>query len=103
LYALWRQHPTLVQTLEDEYRRQPLTERELIFGQRPGTPEEANKELPEKDATPETSQKTSTPRVHRFILAERIQRLALDFQDALVATGKRKARYRRAHLFSADI
>ena len=33
LYALWRQYPTLVQTLEDEYSRQPLTERELLFGQ----------------------------------------------------------------------
>ena len=43
------------------------------------------------------------PRVHRFILAERIQRLALDFQDALVAAGKSKERYRRTYLFSADI
>jgi hypothetical protein len=43
------------------------------------------------------------PRVHRFILAERIQRLALDFQDTLVAAGKSKERYRKAHLFSADI
>jgi len=43
------------------------------------------------------------PRAHRFGLAERIQRLALDFQDSLVAAGKSKAEERRIHLHKADI
>lgn len=43
------------------------------------------------------------PRAHRFGLAERVQRLLLDFQDSLVAAGKTKSQTRRAHLESADI
>lgn len=43
------------------------------------------------------------PRAHRFGLAERIQRLALDFQDALTAAGKSKGDDRRAWLRQADI
>ena len=43
------------------------------------------------------------PRVYRFTLSERIQRLALDFQDALVAAGKSKGGARRENLYDADI
>jgi hypothetical protein len=43
------------------------------------------------------------PRAHRFGLAERIQRLALDFQDSLVAAGKSKGAARRVLLNRADI
>jgi four helix bundle protein len=43
------------------------------------------------------------PRAHRFGLGERIQRLALDFQDALVAAGKSKGEERRAYLRLADV
>ena len=43
------------------------------------------------------------PRVHRFGLAERIQRLALDFQDAIVAAGKSKGAERVNWLHKADI
>jgi four helix bundle protein len=43
------------------------------------------------------------PRAHRFGLAERIQRLALDFQDALVAAGKAKGKYRLQKLHQADL
>ncbi|GAP17260.1 P-loop NTPase fold protein [Levilinea saccharolytica] len=32
LYKLWRQYPTLIQTLEDEYTRQPVSEDELLRG-----------------------------------------------------------------------
>jgi len=62
LYTLWRQYPTLVQTLEEKYRQQPLTEREMILGQIEKAAEEADKELPEKGEAPETRQKESTPR-----------------------------------------
>jgi len=43
------------------------------------------------------------PRAHRFGLAERIQRLAMDFQDAIVAAGKSKGADRGNWLFQADI
>ena len=43
------------------------------------------------------------PRVHRFGVAERIQRLALDFQDTIVAAGKSKREYRFEKLSEADI
>ena len=43
------------------------------------------------------------PRSYRFGLAERIQRLALDFQDTLVAAGKSKGIARRDLLMNADI
>jgi hypothetical protein len=43
------------------------------------------------------------PRAHRFGLAERIQRLALDFQDAIVAAGKTKGEARSNWLLKADI
>jgi hypothetical protein len=43
------------------------------------------------------------PRAHRFGLGERVQRLLLDFQDALVAAGKSKAEKRREYLATADI
>lgn len=43
------------------------------------------------------------PRVYRFTLSERIQRLALDFQDSLVAAGKSKGSSRRENLNQADI
>ncbi len=43
------------------------------------------------------------PRAHRFGLAERIQRLALDFQDALVAAGKTQGKARRQWLHRADL
>jgi len=32
LYKLWRQYPTLIQTLEDEYTRQPVSEDEILRG-----------------------------------------------------------------------
>jgi hypothetical protein len=43
------------------------------------------------------------PRVYRFTLSERIQQLALSFQDSLVAAGKSKGGLRRDHLQKADI
>jgi hypothetical protein len=43
------------------------------------------------------------PRVHRFGLAERIQCLALDFQDSIVAAGKSKGAERVNWLHQADI
>lgn len=43
------------------------------------------------------------PRVFRFTLAERVQRLALDFQDTIVAAGKSRSTQRRNHLLTADI
>ena len=43
------------------------------------------------------------PRVYRFALSERIQRLALNFQDTLVAAGKSKRGMRRERLSQADI
>lgn len=43
------------------------------------------------------------PRVHRFGLGERVQRLALDFQDTLVLAGKCKGPERRQALQRADI
>ena len=33
LYARWRQYPTLVQRLEEEYGKQPLTEEEILTWQ----------------------------------------------------------------------
>ena len=43
------------------------------------------------------------PRVYRFTLSERIQRLALDFQDEIVAAGKNRGLQRQENLRSADI
>lgn len=43
------------------------------------------------------------PRAHRFGLAERIQLLALNFQDAIVAAGKTKGLERGDRLQQADI
>jgi len=43
------------------------------------------------------------PRVYRFTLSERVQRLALDFQDTIVAAGKSRNAQRGDHLHSADI
>lgn len=50
-----------------------------------------------------TPQVQKFPRSHRFGLAERIQRLALDFQDRLVAAGKSKGPARCSLLNDADI
>ena len=43
------------------------------------------------------------PRVQRFTLAEHIQRLALEFQDALIAAGKSDQAARHDLLKQADI
>jgi hypothetical protein len=43
------------------------------------------------------------PRVYRFTLSERVQRLALNFQDSIVAAGKSKGEARRLNLNQADI
>lgn len=43
------------------------------------------------------------PRAHRFGVAERIQRLALDFQDGIVAAGKSQKEKRFEKLAQADI
>ncbi|HEY9075857.1 MAG TPA: diversity-generating retroelement protein Avd [Anaerolineaceae bacterium] len=43
------------------------------------------------------------PRAHRFGLAERIQRTAMDFQDSLIAAGKSQPPERAEHLKQADI
>ena len=40
---------------------------------------------------------------HRFGLSERVQRLAMDFQDALVAAGKSRGTERRVALRQADL
>ena len=43
------------------------------------------------------------PRAHRFGIAERIQRIALDFQDNIVAAGKSSGEERKNWLKLADI
>lgn len=43
------------------------------------------------------------PRLYRFTLSERLQRLALDFQDGIVAAGKSQGVTRLEKLKSADI
>jgi len=43
------------------------------------------------------------PRAHRFGVAERIQRLALDFQDGIVAAGKSQKEKRFEKLSQADV
>jgi hypothetical protein len=43
------------------------------------------------------------PKVHRFALSERIQRLAFDFQDSLVAAGKSQGEARSMQLHQADV
>lgn len=43
------------------------------------------------------------PRSYRFTLSERIQRLALSFQDSLIAAGKSIGSSRRDNLQQADI
>lgn len=43
------------------------------------------------------------PRQYRFGLSERIQRLALDFQDSIVAAGKANGDERRLWLNRADV
>ena len=54
LYTLWRLFPTLVQTLEEEYLRQPTSEEELIRGQRArrSAQKEGIPEEPLSEATP---------------------------------------------------
>jgi len=43
------------------------------------------------------------PRVYRFSLAERVQHIAMDFQDFIVSAGKSKNEERRIWLQKADI
>lgn len=43
------------------------------------------------------------PKVHRFALSERIQRVAFDFQDSIIAAGKTKGSSRKEYLYQADI
>jgi len=43
------------------------------------------------------------PRIYRFTLSERMQRLAFDFQDSLVAAGKNQGHGRFEKLRLADI
>ena len=43
------------------------------------------------------------PRAYRFGLAERVQRLCLDFQDSLTAAGKSSGEERQSWLKRADI
>lgn len=43
------------------------------------------------------------PRAHRFGLAERIQRLGLDFQDSITAAGKAQGSQRSDWLQRADV
>jgi hypothetical protein len=43
------------------------------------------------------------PRTYRFNLSERIQTLAMNFQDTLIAAGKTTSTQRRAHLHQADV
>jgi hypothetical protein len=43
------------------------------------------------------------PRAYRFSLSERIQKIALDFQDQLIAAGKSRASQRQNHLRQADV
>jgi hypothetical protein len=43
------------------------------------------------------------PRVYRFTLSERVQRLAFDFQDSIVAAAKGQGRTRLEKLRLADI
>jgi hypothetical protein len=46
---------------------------------------------------------TKFPRAHRFGLGERVTRLALDFQESLVAAGLRGGPERSARLLQADV
>jgi len=43
------------------------------------------------------------PRIYRFTLSERVQRLAFDFQDSIVAAGKNQGHGRFEKLRLADI
>ena len=43
------------------------------------------------------------PRVHRFGITERIQRVAMDFQDSLIAAGKSQGEQRHVWLQRSDI
>lgn len=43
------------------------------------------------------------PRAYRFGLSERVQRLALDFQDTITKAGKQNGEARKESLFQADI
>jgi len=43
------------------------------------------------------------PRIYRFTLSERVQRLAFDFQDAIIAAGKSQGAIRLDKLKQADI
>lgn len=43
------------------------------------------------------------PRSYRFSLSERIQTLAMNYQDALIAAGKTVTGKRRVHLQQADV
>ncbi|HSF80716.1 MAG TPA: diversity-generating retroelement protein Avd [Anaerolineales bacterium] len=43
------------------------------------------------------------PRAYRFSMAERLQRLVLDFQDSLVGAGKSRGEERRHWLARADL
>ena len=73
LYALWRQYPTLVQTLEAEYGKQPLTEREMILGQIEKLPEAQAEDGDAKQAARprETSSRPQTGGVLAPFLLER--------------------------------
>jgi len=44
LYKLWRQYPTLIQSLEDEYNRQPISEEEILLGKISDVPTSADPE-----------------------------------------------------------
>jgi hypothetical protein len=48
-------------------------------------------------------QATKFPRAHRFGLGERVTRLALDFQETLLAAGLRRGPARGSLLGSADV
>jgi formylglycine-generating enzyme required for sulfatase activity len=58
LYGLWRQYPTLVQTLEEKYEQQPLTEREIITGQIA----ELEEDIPDQVKSAEARKQTASSR-----------------------------------------
>jgi formylglycine-generating enzyme required for sulfatase activity len=60
LYALWRQYPTLVQTLEAKYGEEPPTELEMILGQTEKIPE-AQAEVGDEKQAPRTREAASRP------------------------------------------
>ena len=96
LYKLWRQYPTLIITLEEEYTRQPILEDELLHGQKlenmsgESGPDEASRQ-----AQPRISQRPQATGLLAPILNDR-QKYALlaDLLRSPAQTGEGRLRAR---------